>query len=267
MPSVRKEYLKVVYVLKGRGGVESPRFKTPVRIGCGDLVLVPPRVIHAFRDEPDSGAAYVVLCVRKDVFRLCNERVWRAECPVVFHNHALAQEADRLLRKLFFEQYLKRAASAEMTIGLTVQFLAVLARARQAPSEIPVPGPKTAVDARILGYLRNLDEHYQMDEKIDNVATRLGMSRRTFTAAFRRLTGVSWLPYLRALRIRKAKALLLGADQTTLWVALECGFQDLSTFYRAFRASEGLAPAQWKEANQPRRSSPARAVQRAHEKL
>lgn len=258
MAPTRKDFLKVVYVLKGSGQIESPLLDRSLPVRQGDLILVSPQQRHAFQDDPRSEAAYIVLCVRTEVLKRCGEDLWRAPRPIRYRNDALAQEADELFRRLFFEQYLRRPAHAEMMLGLTVQLLAVMARARErlnAPKP-PAPAARTPREARVHEYLRDLEERYEADEKLDNVAARLGMSRRSFTAFFRKIAGQSWHRYLREVRIRKAKPLLLSDGHTALWVALECGFQDLSTFYRAFRAVEGVTPTQWVNAQRKAPPSP-----------
>lgn len=265
MPPTSTDYLKVVYVLKGRGKVVGKDLRHSVPIQKGDLIVVSPQMLHTFHDDPTSRPAYIVLCVRRDALKTHSESLWKLGRPCMLRNDALTQEADRLLRQIFFEQFLRRTACAEMMIGLTVQLLAVIARQRQrfVEQDNSPTLPVTSADARVHAYIQNLADRYFENEKIDSVAARLGMSRRSFTWHFRRLAGKSWLSYVREIRLRHAKALLLSSDHTTLWVALECGFQDLSTFYRTFRNAEGITPLQWKEAHQKKRSSPGQAARAA----
>jgi AraC-like DNA-binding protein len=41
--------------------------------------------------------------------------------------------------------------------------------------------------------------------------------------------------------------LLKSTERTVLSVAFECGFDDLSTFYRAFKRETGVSPNHWRE--------------------
>jgi len=80
---------------------------------------------------------------------------------------------------------------------------------------------------------------------LDAACRRIAVSRRYFTRTVRALTGRSWLEHVRAARIRHACALLRAGRGGVAGVAFECGFDDLSTFHRAFLRETGLSPLRW----------------------
>jgi len=63
---------------------------------------------------------------------------------------------------------------------------------------------------------------------------------------FREVTGESWLSYLRRLRLEHARSLLRDRNRSIAAVAFESGFEDLSSFYRAFKTATGMVPHQWR---------------------
>ncbi len=73
------------------------------------------------------------------------------------------------------------------------------------------------------------------------------MSRRCFTHLFRLAAGCSWSAYLTRLRIDYACQLLRETSRSVLAIAFESGYEDLSTFYRAFKRHKGLPPREWRE--------------------
>ncbi|MEZ6088733.1 MAG: helix-turn-helix transcriptional regulator [Pirellulaceae bacterium] len=79
---------------------------------------------------------------------------------------------------------------------------------------------------------------------LNDAAIATGMSRRTFTNRFKARTGTTWLEYVNVLRIRHAEILLKQADSKVTSVAFQCGFEDLTTFYRAFKRITGKNPSQ-----------------------
>ena len=79
---------------------------------------------------------------------------------------------------------------------------------------------------------------------MDDVARRLALSRRTFSTLFRRIHGRFWLKEVHNHRIRHAEALLRTTNLPVKAVAFECGYRDLSHFYRRFVAQHGLTPSQ-----------------------
>ena len=100
-------------------------------------------------------------------------------------------------------------------------------------------------------YVDDLEDHFFEASNLDSAAAGLGISRRRFTQLFRQVTSTSWLSYVRRLRVEHAKRLLGQTQRTVLSIAFECGFEDLSTFYRAFKREVGHSPNHWRSnANQ-----------------
>ena len=69
----------------------------------------------------------------------------------------------------------------------------------------------------------------------EELADRAGMAESTFAAAFRDVYGKPPLQYLIALRIARAKELLLSSTASIPAVAAACGFSDPPHFARLFR--------------------------------
>lgn len=149
-----------------------------------------------------------------------------------------------MLRRLLFEQSLLQTGAQAMMRGLALQLLATLARLFPMTPEKPTPD--SLLVARVHTYIRDLEREFHRTESLEQVAARLGISRRRFTTIFREITGTSWLPYLRDLRLQHAKRLLRGSNRTVSSVAFECGFEDVSNFHRVFKRETGLSPDAWR---------------------
>lgn len=106
-------------------------------------------------------------------------------------------------------------------------------------------GPNSA--SRVDAYIQSLEREFWRNETIDSVAASLGMSRRRFTQLFRDIAGESWRSRLNRLRLEHAATLLRGTRLSVWSVVFECGFADLSHFYRAFKGRFGMSPGRWRE--------------------
>lgn len=84
--------------------------------------------------------------------------------------------------------------------------------------------------------------------EIGDVARELGMSERTLQ---RRITeqGSSYRGLLDQARQELGRQLLADGQNGIDEIAFLLGFQDTSSFYRAFRSWEGVTPAQWRSIN------------------
>jgi AraC family transcriptional regulator len=81
---------------------------------------------------------------------------------------------------------------------------------------------------------------------LDELAALAGLSRYHFCAAFHRSMGAPPHRWLRALRMKEARRLLADPRRSVLEVALSVGYETPSAFARAFRAVEGLNPADFR---------------------
>lgn len=104
--------------------------------------------------------------------------------------------------------------------------------------------------------LRHITQQYLREHAtvrgltIDEVAGRLFVSRRRLYQAFEK-RGTTPAAFLRAERLRRASAMLTDPAhrRTSIeQVAYDCGFDDPTTFSRAFRRSFGRTPREWRSA-------------------
>lgn len=79
------------------------------------------------------------------------------------------------------------------------------------------------------------------------IAARLGISTRQLHLDFE-ATGTTFSRKLQSLRLDLAKRLLvLAPDRAVTEIAFACGFESLSTFYRAFRRAYGMTASEFRE--------------------
>ncbi|RYG73931.1 AraC family transcriptional regulator, partial [bacterium] len=170
------------------------------------------------------------------------------EIPLRLRREALKEAMPELLRRLLLEQTLQKTGFEAMMSGLGLQMLVTITRNTQSPSPIPADRNLDAL-ARVHTYRAELERTFYRSETVDSVAARLGISRRKFTDLFRQVSGDSWLVTVRQLRIQHAQKLLCESNRTVLAIAFECGFEELSSFYRAFKSESGCTPDVWRKSN------------------
>jgi transcriptional regulator GlxA family with amidase domain len=83
----------------------------------------------------------------------------------------------------------------------------------------------------------------------DMISQLMGMSRNTLHRKMNALTGMSINPYVRTLRLQKAKELLLTTDLSIAEVAYAVGFEDPKYFSRIFSEEYGVAPSIFRSLN------------------
>lgn len=97
---------------------------------------------------------------------------------------------------------------------------------------------------RVKSYADALAKEFWKNQDIDSVAQTLGLSRCRFTQLFREVVGVSWQKRVTRLRMTYAADLLRRTSLSIRSIAFECGYRDLSHFYRVFKQMHGKSPGQ-----------------------
>jgi AraC-like DNA-binding protein len=185
----------------------------------------------------------------------------------------VALNVAQTLRTVFPQHdLLREVVPITMTAGfLSLASLAVqemLARERPDRATGSLRYAKSALDkhaaARLLALLeeRMGAEHWYRDRSLSlaELARRLETRPHVVSQAVNQVRGVSLNDYLTAWRLADAKRLLAdpGSDRFTVdGLAESAGFASRSAFYRAFKASEGVTPTEFRaRSRQPLGQSP-----------
>jgi AraC family L-rhamnose operon regulatory protein RhaS len=246
------DFLEIFYVLEGQGTFHLDGREHPC--GRDDVVVVPVGWKHRIEDDPTRPLRLYGICVAP--------RVWQAEPslvndlpggPLPVSARARSQlRAD--LRRLRYEQTLDREGGRLWIVAQTLQLLVGLVREcprNQEPAASPSAKEPSPCCQAVHRYLAELPHRFFEATDLDRTAAELGMSRRRFTQLFRAAAGASWSHHLARLRIDYACQLLGDVRRSIIAVAFECGFEDLSSFYRAFKRHKGIPPDAWRRSQSP----------------
>ena len=80
--------------------------------------------------------------------------------------------------------------------------------------------------------------------------TYLLMNFNYFSSYFRKVTNISFSDYVTRMRINHARELLRETDKNVTEIAMECGFNNISNFYRLYKKHVGKPPKDEKQKKQ-----------------
>ena len=99
---------------------------------------------------------------------------------------------------------------------------------------------------RLKAVLQYVTAHFADNLPVAEAAAVCQCSPSHFMRWFKQMTGQRFTEYLNIYRLNAAAEALRTTDDTVLTVAERCGFKNLSYFNRAFKASFGLTPREYR---------------------
>lgn len=133
----------------------------------------------------------------------------------------------------------ERADYSRMAIFYNI--LDELKRMRSAANQGTIP--QKIVTARALIEENYADAQFSIDALAEKIGVSTSYLRREFLAAY----GNAPIQYLKELRIRNAKRLLIAGDASVATTATLCGYTSTSYFIQDFRRTTGESPRRYQQ--------------------
>ena len=229
---------KLALVLEGSGRLHmGNRF---LGLQAPGLAVIPRDLKHKFVDDPGNPLWIYLLGLKSPVFPGAALISSTFKRPCVFHDSELAMRAATTLRRMLFETRSPSPESPDYQLGLAALLLVDIIR---------LGGRETSggeSHSRMRAYVAELRQTFWMQETVGMAAARLGLSERHFSNLFRAGTGTTWLDYVRGLRMAHAARLLRETSLPIKSVAFECGYNNISHFYRLFMHTHLVTPHEWR---------------------
>ena len=266
VPPHTHDFVELVYVDHGQGfhvvhGQGEPQVVVP-----GDCFLIAPGESHAFAANQDLHLINVMFLpdVIADEFRHLKdlpgllsffllEPLLREERGFSDRLHLGLSErvaVETCLSTMMDEQTARPIGFTQRIRARFVELLVLLARAYdQQRSAVTTPTHHAGADDAIRHAIAVMEQEYQGELYLDNIAHRVFLSPGHFAELFRRTTGVAPWDYLIRMRVEAAKRLLSSSTRSLTDIGLAVGFGDASHFTKSFKIREGVTPSAWRRLN------------------
>jgi AraC-like DNA-binding protein len=146
------------------------------------------------------------------------------------------------IRDLINEQTHRPPGWQFAEVGL---FTLIITDVCRAYSQIEHPTAQALV--RLGQVISFLQQHYEEEITLDDLAHMSHMSRRNLTREFTRYMGISPIEYLIRERVKRSMHLLTSTDISVSEAAFKVGFHDSNHFSRTFRAYSGHSPREFRK--------------------
>ena len=92
-----------------------------------------------------------------------------------------------------------------------------------------------------------LNKHYMEEIRLHQMSDLAGMTPVAFSRFFKLRTGKSLSDYIIYLRLGFAARLLVDSTRSIAEICYDCGFNNLSNFYRIFKKKKGCSPKEFRD--------------------
>lgn len=100
---------------------------------------------------------------------------------------------------------------------------------------------------RIQLAMRYINDHYNEDISINDLARHYEMSPNYFSSIFKQETGQSAINYITQIRMGKAQDFLRNTNDSVVYIAKRVGYEDSQYFFRVFKKYVGVTPLKYRE--------------------
>lgn len=104
-------------------------------------------------------------------------------------------------------------------------------------------------EERIRAMLEYINQNFNDELTVEKIAASVNISPSACLRCFHQLMNTTPIQYVKTLRLEKAAEMLKTTGKTAKETALECGFNDVSYFTKAFREKMGLTPKEYQREN------------------
>lgn len=108
-------------------------------------------------------------------------------------------------------------------------------------------GQHNHFDSDILKAQQFIEQNFDSDITIDQIAEQAHMSKRNFIRRFKAATQNTPLEYLQRVRVESAKKSLEMNEQNIAAMVYDVGYNDLKTFRMVFKRITGLTPQEYRK--------------------
>jgi transcriptional regulator GlxA family with amidase domain len=140
---------------------------------------------------------------------------------------------------------IQRFTHADIALACAKIFLVDAGRKLQTPYQI-FQFSKAHGDEPIMKIQDWLEVNYQEKISLDKLADLGKLGKKTLLRRFKKSTGETPQVYIQKLRIETAKRLLESQDLTFNEVTWKVGYNDVSSFHKAFKLETGLTPIDYR---------------------
>lgn len=146
-------------------------------------------------------------------------------------------DAEKLYEKISECEYIESADELMGIAEIVSDYIKTILRTK--------PRAETRLHWLVSTIKQHADQAFCFNPTLKELSVLYHKNEKYLGRLFKEEMGVSFHQYCLRLRLEKAEELLLSTSDKIIDVALECGFNNISYFNRAFKAQYGTSPSEY----------------------
>lgn len=239
------KYPSLIYVISGQGKCIIDEIE--YELNPNTAILLHKGQKHQLIDKPKKAMVVFVVYFSDHIAKMDKNLIKPlAGKKIVKVSAQHARRIRTLLRQMLYEQNNHpehyKLALQQSFIHIIINLSRAAAFEKRQASKLTSQKSSDRVKT-VLDYIRN---HYYEQSSLSDVAKAANLSQRQFSNLCKKITGRSYIQFLNSLRVKKAEELIKKTNISVSAIAFEIGFEELSTFYRAFRKYQKCSPSEYR---------------------
>lgn len=218
---------------------------------AGDVILLPPNMLHAIYPNGSDAQRYDTLVFSGELLGSASHDRCTAECirPLISGERRIAMpiHTDDRMRQTVERIFASaRAGTPHAELLLKSEMLRLLWQMEEQGAVAHRESSRAAVGELIRPAIEYIHANLAEPITIDALAQITHLSKSYFMGQFRKAAGVGAIEYINQLRIKRACHLLTDTAKSVAEIAFACGFRNLSNFNRQFRGYVSCTPGEYR---------------------
>lgn len=235
---LRPDYYSFYYVKEGRGSITQS--KANHKIKAGQCFVIYPNEEATITSE--HGKSLNVTWVSFSGYLV---DVYLGRAKISPFEPVAEDTPERELEKLFDRLLQAATRPANRYCPIMAQLYSIFAFLldhTQEDSQAQIAPP----DMYLMKALDFIDIYYQDNITVEDIASSVGLNRKSLYTIFKQLTGFSTKDYLIYYRMRRATNLLETTSLPIETIAVSVGYRDQFHFSKEFKKNVGFSPSEYR---------------------
>ncbi len=245
--------MELIYVQNGRMAVTVQGDE--IVLSEGEIACIQPQLVHSIRQYENDSVYYNNILFRLSLLEnntrdLCYEKYFQPvySGKMIIPRYISSENELNGVLKPYIQQLISFRYRSENGIELIIKsgLFAIMHYlcSMSKPEDQQEQYINSLYDKlkRSISFIKN---NYNDNITVEKAAALCNFSTSHFSKMFRELTGSSFIQYLKNYRLEIAAEKLTGEGKSVSTAAMECGFNNLSYFTRAFSEKYSCSPRKY----------------------